>query len=90
MRNKNNKHLGLEISPDLHFKLHYIAKYEDRSANGPPLHLSLSCQRSAVPDLLDRALAHRLVLSTESRMKGVTAQSVVMKVLKAVPVPVKL
>jgi len=35
-------------------------------------------------------LAHRLVLSAESRMKGVTAQSVVMKVLKSVPVPVKL
>ena len=35
-------------------------------------------------------LAHRLVLSPESRMKGVTAQSVVMKVLKSVPVPVKL
>ena len=35
-------------------------------------------------------LAHRLVLSAESRMKGVTAQSVVMKVLKNTPVPVKL
>ena len=35
-------------------------------------------------------LAHRLVLSPESRMKGVTAQSVVMRVLKATPVPVKL
>ena len=35
-------------------------------------------------------LSHRLVLSPESRMKGITAQSVVMKVLKATPVPVKL
>ncbi len=35
-------------------------------------------------------LSHRLVLSPESRMKGVTAQSVVLKVLKSVPVPVKL
>ena len=35
-------------------------------------------------------LAHRLVLSAESRMKGITAQSVVMKVLKSVAVPVKL
>ena len=35
-------------------------------------------------------LGHRLVLSAESRMKGVTAQSVVMKVLKSTPVPVKL
>nr|MBR4280070.1 MoxR family ATPase [Clostridia bacterium] len=35
-------------------------------------------------------LSHRLVLSAESRMKGVTAQSVVMKMLKNTPVPVKL
>ena len=33
MRNKDNKHLGLEISPDIHYKLHYISKYEGRSAN---------------------------------------------------------
>ena len=35
-------------------------------------------------------LAHRLVLSPESRMKGITAQSVVMKVMNSTPVPVKL
>lgn len=35
-------------------------------------------------------LSHRLVLSAESRMKGVTAQSIVMKVLGSTPVPVKL
>lgn len=35
-------------------------------------------------------LSHRLVLSAESRMKGITAQSVVVKVLKSIPVPVKL
>ena len=35
-------------------------------------------------------LSHRLVLSPESRMKGVSAQSVVLRVLKATPVPVKL
>ncbi len=35
-------------------------------------------------------LSHRLVLSPESRMKGVSAQSVVMRVLKNTPVPVKL
>lgn len=34
MRNKNNKHLGLEIDPTLHYKLKYIAQYEGRSANG--------------------------------------------------------
>ena len=35
-------------------------------------------------------LAHRLVLSPEARMKGVTAQSVVVHALKTVAVPVKL
>ncbi|MGN1367284.1 MAG: AAA family ATPase [Aristaeellaceae bacterium] len=35
-------------------------------------------------------LSHRLVLSAESRMKGITAQSVVVKVLKSTPVAVKL
>lgn len=39
MRNKNNKHLGLEIEPELHFKLHYISKYEGRSANSQVLYL---------------------------------------------------
>ena len=42
-------------------------------------------QHMAIP-----VLSHRLVLSAESRMKGVTAQSVVMKVLGSTPVPVKL
>ena len=39
MRNKNNKRLGIEIDPELHYKLHYIAKYEGRSANGEILYL---------------------------------------------------
>ena len=39
MRNKNNKHLGIEIDPELHFKLHYLAKYEGRSANSQILYL---------------------------------------------------
>ena len=38
MRNKNNKHLGIEIEPELHHKLHYIAKYEGRSGNGQILY----------------------------------------------------
>ncbi len=45
MRNKNNKHLGIEVEPDLHFKLHYIAKYEGRSGNGQILHLIRQCIR---------------------------------------------
>ncbi len=45
MRNKNNKHLGIEIDPELHYKLHYIAKYEGRSANGQILYLIRKCIR---------------------------------------------
>ena len=45
MRNKNNKHLGIEIDPELHHKLHYIAKYEGRSANGQILYLIRQCIR---------------------------------------------
>ena len=43
MRNKNNKHLGIEIDPELHYKLHYIARYEGRSANGQILYLIRRC-----------------------------------------------
>jgi hypothetical protein len=43
MRNKKNKHLGIEIDPELHFKLHYISKYEGRSANGQILYLIRNC-----------------------------------------------
>ena len=39
MRNKKNKHLGIEIDPELHYKLHYISKYYGRSANGEILYL---------------------------------------------------
>lgn len=43
MRNPKNKHLGIEIDPELHYKLHYIAKYEGRSANGQILYLIRKC-----------------------------------------------
>lgn len=46
MRNKNNKHLGIEIDPGLHYKLHYIAKYEGRSANAQILYLVRQCIKS--------------------------------------------
>ena len=39
MRNKANKHLGIEVDPELHRKLHYIAKHEGRSAMGQILYL---------------------------------------------------
>lgn len=45
MRNKNNKHLGIEVAPELHGKLHYIAKYEGRSSNGQILYLIRKCIR---------------------------------------------
>lgn len=45
MRNKNNKHLGLEIDPTLHYKLKYIAQYEGRSANGQIVYLLRQCIR---------------------------------------------
>ncbi|MEE1280076.1 MAG: hypothetical protein UHH95_04510 [Oscillospiraceae bacterium] len=45
MRNKTNKHLGIEIDPHLHSKLRYIAKYEDRSINGQVLYLVRQCIR---------------------------------------------
>lgn len=45
MRNKKNKHLGIEIDAQLHYKLHYIAKYEGRSGNGQILHLIRQCIR---------------------------------------------
>lgn len=43
MRNKNNKHLGIEIDPELHHKLLYISKYEGRSVNGQILYLVRKC-----------------------------------------------
>ena len=39
MRNKNNKHLGIEVDPELHYKIRYISKFEGRSANGQILYL---------------------------------------------------
>ena len=34
-----NKHLGLLVDPETHYKLHYMAKYEGRSGNGEVLYL---------------------------------------------------
>ena len=41
-----DKHLGLRIEAELHYKLHYISRYEGRSANGEVLYLI----RKAVED----------------------------------------
>ena len=43
MRNKANKHLGIEIDPVLHSKLKSVAKYEGRSINGQVLYLIRQC-----------------------------------------------
>ena len=43
MRNKNNKHLGIEIEPSLHYKLRYIADSEGRSINKQILYLIRQC-----------------------------------------------
>lgn len=45
MRNKMNKHLGIEVEPELHHKLRFISKYEGRSANGQILYLIRQCIR---------------------------------------------
>ncbi len=43
MRNKENKHLGIEIDPAIHKKIKYIASYEGRSINGQILYLIRKC-----------------------------------------------
>lgn len=37
------KHLGIRIDEELHYKLHYISKYEGRSANGQIMYLVRKC-----------------------------------------------
>ena len=43
MNQKQNKYVGVRISPILHYKLHYIAKQEKRSGNGQILYLIRKC-----------------------------------------------
>ena len=45
MASKGNKHLGIHINDEMHYKLHYIAKYEGRSGNGQILYLVNECIR---------------------------------------------
>ena len=40
-KQEKDKHLGLRIDSELHYKLHYISKYYGRSANGEVIYLSL-------------------------------------------------
>lgn len=39
MKAEKDKHLGIRIDSELHYKLHYISSYEGRSANGQILYL---------------------------------------------------
>ncbi len=43
--NREIKHLGLRISPQVHRKLHYIAEYEGRTLNGQVYYLIQKCVR---------------------------------------------
>ena len=45
MASKESKHLGIHINNEMHYKLHYIAKYEGRSGNGQILYLVNECIR---------------------------------------------
>ena len=36
---KKDKHLGIRISKEIHYKLHHISRYEGRSANAQILYL---------------------------------------------------
>lgn len=36
---EKTKHLGLHIDKELHYKLHFISRYDGRSANGEVLYL---------------------------------------------------
>lgn len=40
---KKGKHISIRIDNDTHYKLHYISKYEGRSANGQILYLIRKC-----------------------------------------------
>lgn len=43
VKKENDKYLSLRIDSDLHFKLHFISRYERRSANGQILYLTRQC-----------------------------------------------
>lgn len=38
-KTEKDKHLGLRINSELHYKLHFIFQYEGRSANGQVIYL---------------------------------------------------
>lgn len=42
---EKNKHLGIRVKDELHYKLSYIAEYEGRSMNGQIIYLVNKCIR---------------------------------------------
>ncbi len=42
---EKDKHLGIRIDAQTHYKLHYISKYEGRTGNGQILYLIQKCIR---------------------------------------------
>lgn len=42
---EKDKHIGIRIDKELHFKLHYISEFEGRSANGQIIYLIQKCIR---------------------------------------------
>ena len=45
MKEKEIKHIGLRVSPEIHKKLAYIARYDGRTVNGLALYLLNRCVR---------------------------------------------
>jgi len=45
MNESKIKNIGLRVSPEIHQKLRYIAKYEGRTINGQAYYLIQSCIR---------------------------------------------
>ena len=45
-----NKHLGIRVEDELHYKLSYIAEYEGRSINGQVIYLINQCIRNFEKD----------------------------------------
>lgn len=39
MKNEKDKHIGIRIDKETHYKLHFVSKYDGRSANGEILFL---------------------------------------------------
>ena len=56
---KKGKHLGIRIDEELHYKMQYIAAYEDRSLNGEVLYAlrqhARSLKNSTAPSPIPRS-----------------------------------